>query len=121
MYYDLKSDREKELMMEIKNFNEFEDYYRERAQEYQIPDHMIEGLVFYIVYGRPTGGFLTSLLKGDLFLTFSVADCINRKCIENYIKFLYNCAPANCFGSEENVKYWSENGGLKGILHPENE
>ena len=77
-----------------------------------IPDHMIGGLRRYIENGIKPGSFLTALLCNDLRETCERADDVNRHRIYDYVKFLYNYAPAGIWGSPEIVAQWIERKGL---------
>ena len=80
-----------------------------------IPEHMREGVDFYITVGGPTGHFLTALFSNDLRETFDRADDINAAGIRDYMRFLYTYAPAGCWGSEANFQRWRKQGGLRGL------
>lgn len=77
-----------------------------------IPDYMIGGLRRYIENGILPGSFLSALLSNDLRSTFERADDENRRCIENYVRFLYNYAPSECWGSPAKFNAWCKQGGL---------
>lgn len=77
-----------------------------------IPPHMIGGLRRYIEYGIEPGSFLTALLCNDLRRTFECADDDNRRCVENYVRFLYNYGPWECWGSPQKFDAWCKQGGL---------
>lgn len=77
-----------------------------------IPNYMIGGLRRYIEHGVPPGSFLTALLSNDLRGTFERADDDNRRCIENYVRFLYNYGPSECWGSPAKFEAWCKSGGL---------
>jgi hypothetical protein len=76
------------------------------AAQYRIPDYMREGIVRYIVYHIECGSFLDALLSNDLRAACEYADETNRHLIWDYCNFLYNCAPASCWGSPEKVRRW---------------
>lgn len=84
------------------------------ALERFIPDYMHEGLVRFIVLGVRPGDFLSAYLCGDLFGALRRADDTNRKLFESYALFLFNYAPANCYGSPVLVADWCKGGGLAG-------
>lgn len=77
-----------------------------------IPEYMIGGLRRYIEHGVPPGSFLTALLSNDLRGTFECADDENRKCVENYVRFLYNYGPSECWGSRARFDAWCKSGGI---------
>lgn len=79
-----------------------------------IPPYMRDGLVLYIEEGVPPGNFLGAVLEGDLFRACDAADINNMPVIPVYAAWLYNKAPAGCFGSRARVDAWIEKGGLGG-------
>jgi hypothetical protein len=87
----------------------------QRAAECNIPDHMVHALVQYIVAGRRVGHFLTAVLSNDLKEAAGRADGTNQHLLWEYVFFLYNYAPQECWGSEENYTRWIENKGLLGL------
>lgn len=80
-----------------------------------IPKHMHESMSDYILFGRLDDEFLKAILEGDLFGAYRFGDNTNVKCIHEYIIFLFNYAPCDCYKSSEYVKQWREAGGLNGI------
>src|SRR3990167_9777566 len=79
-----------------------------RACERGVPHHLIDGLVEYIVDGRPTGRFLHAVLENDLMEAYSRADIHSAAGMQAIVTFLYNDAPSGCFGSPEIVRGWYE-------------
>lgn len=79
-----------------------------------LPEHCREGILNYIEKGVSPGSFLVSVLSNNLRDSFGAADMINKPYIENYVIYLYNSAPINCWGSEEAVAAWIKQGGLEG-------
>jgi hypothetical protein len=86
--------------------------YREHIG--MVPEHCADGLLNYIENGTPVGSFLTALLSNDLRETYACADNINSHRVRDYVTFLYNYAPAQCWGSPARVEAWQARGGLKG-------
>ena len=82
--------------------------------ENRIPYITLETLRNYIEYGVATGGFLHSVLTDSLFGTFEKADDKNREALGDIVMFVYNEAPGDCWGSDENVKEWYKKEGLQG-------
>lgn len=80
-----------------------------------IPPHMHDGIVQYILTGRPTGSFLTAIFENDLKGACNRADHENQKIIFDYVFFLYNNAPSACWGSEARHQEWIRIGGLRGV------
>ena len=71
-----------------------------------IPPHMMAGLRRYIDDHCPVGDFLTAVLSNDLREACSRADDTNIEIIPVYVAYLYNNAPAPCWGSPARVKAW---------------
>jgi len=80
----------------------------------EIPEHMRDGLRLYIDRGLPPGSFLMAVLTNDLAGAFGKADLINQSKIKDYVSFLYNHAPRQCWGSVEKVDEWIKRCGLYG-------
>ena len=86
-----------------------------------IPKHMVDSIQRYIEMGASVGGFLTALLSNDLSLTFGRADETNRAAINGWVTFLWNEAPAGCWGSQEKVAAWQALGGRIGEMQERDE
>lgn len=78
-----------------------------------IPHHMQDGMRIYIENGIPGGPFQQALLRNDLMGAFGKADDMNRAAMWHWCLFLYNEAPAGCYGSPEKVDAWIAKGGLR--------
>lgn len=87
--------------------------YRRGPNTYKIPGYMLEILTRYIEDGTPTGGFLRAVLENNLKEALIRADDHNFRNLQAYVVYLYNNAPATCWGSPERVKAWIEAKGLK--------
>ena len=74
-----------------------------------IPAHLIDMLKKYIYEGRDPGGFLLAVLENNLKEACMFADEFNILLLPAYANFLYNEAPANCWGSKEEVAAWIKN------------
>lgn len=72
----------------------------------KIPTACREGLANYIAHGVPTGDFLWAVLTNNLRGAVERADDDNIKIIPIYVHWLYNLAPAACWGSEAKVTAW---------------
>jgi len=88
----------------------------ERATSLGIPDYMHDGLVEFILHGRPVGNFLTAVLSNNLKEACGRADDTNLQLLPNYVRFLYNHAPVGCWGTEERMESWMEREGLVGVM-----
>jgi hypothetical protein len=69
------------------------------------PD-MIEALKRYIDHGIPPGHFLSAVICNDLKEACARADSDNQKALFEITAWLYNYAPANCWGSEARMRIW---------------
>jgi hypothetical protein len=79
-----------------------------------IPLHMQDALAGYLLYGQRVGHFLTALLSNDLKEAVARADDTNVTHFREYMMFLYNRAPSDCFGSPQAHAAWLAQGGLMG-------
>lgn len=80
-----------------------------------IPEYMRDGMTRYIKRGIPPGSFLTAVLSNDLIGALRKADDTNINALPAYGRFLYNYAPAGCYGSPDAVDRWIQKGGTEGI------
>lgn len=80
----------------------------DKACEYGVPHHLIEGMVQYIVVGRPLGAFLTAVMENNLMEAYGLADVHSSAGMKQLCEFIYNEAPNPCHGSPERVKSWYE-------------
>lgn len=78
-------------------------------------DHMRDGIRRYYLFGISPGSFLRSLLENKLSETFGRADMLNLVNLQYWVKWLQNDFDLNAWGSEDAVRWWIEQGGLKGI------
>ncbi len=85
-----------------------------------IPHHMREGVALWVLSGLYPGDFLSLILRNDFVHAAGQADYMNKECLFNYAKLLYNL-PAGCWGSAEKMVDWSKAGGLSGIMKGEGE
>ena len=79
-----------------------------KAMQTHLPSHMHDGFVWWIALGREDmlGGFMRAMLEGNLFGAYRKADSQNFANMENWVRFLVNYAPSDCFGSEARVRNW---------------
>ena len=80
-----------------------------------VPDYMHEGIVEYILTGRPTGHYLEAVMSNDLFGAVARADIPNQRTLVDLVRWLVNHAPAGCFGSPTAYARWREMGGQVGL------
>lgn len=72
----------------------------------RIPKTTMDAINEYVYHRTPPGGFLESVLSNDLKAAFGWADIENRRAMFDIVSFLWNYAPAYCWGSPERVKAW---------------
>jgi hypothetical protein len=94
----------------------YERKLRQDLANYNVPEHCQDGLIDYLVHGHPVGSFLTAVLSNDLREAAGRADETNRVALHCYVAFLYNCAPAPAWGSEDAVARWRAIGGHVGLV-----
>ena len=70
------------------------------------PNNLGESFKRYIEQGIPTGSFLRAVLENNLREAFGRADEYNSACMREIVAWLWNEAPADCWGSPEKVKNW---------------
>lgn len=75
----------------------------------RIPDHMMLALNHYARKGVPVGDFLRCVISNDLRGACERADDRNIEIIPVYVAYLYNEAPAGCWGSKERYERWIGN------------
>lgn len=88
-----------------------ESWYRERLERSGVPEYMHDGYVLYLLHGIPPGHFLTAVLSNDLREACARADETNQRTLYRHVAFLWNHAPASCWGSEERVMDWVKQAG----------
>lgn len=70
----------------------------------------LDGLKRYVEHRAPPGCFLRAVLENDLKGAVARADDENQRVIPIYVFWLYNEAPAACWGSPAAVEEWLRNG-----------
>ena len=75
---------------------------------------MRDGVRMYIEEGIMSGHFLTALFSNDLVGVYNRADTASEEAMKKWVTFLFNYAPASCWGSKQRVEDWSSDGGLEG-------
>ena len=88
------------------NPERYRQHLRNRLVYSNVPYHLHEGLVEYLVTRRPVGGFLTAVLSNDLTSACVKADPTSLARIADVVKFLVNFAPPSAWGSESIVASW---------------
>lgn len=77
-----------------------------------VPAHMRAGMARYVVLGVLPGSFLRAVLSNDLMEAGRMADDENRRRLFDYVMFLINYAPSDCYGSPEAMLAWAKRGGM---------
>ena len=85
-----------------------EDIYGlEFTGEYaKIPAHMQEALRRYVLGHRKPGDFLYAVICNDLQKAVGHADEQQLPLLRTYVRWFYNIAQGNCWGSPERMKGW---------------
>ena len=82
------------------------EQYIEHIDYSKCPESVRDSLKLYITYGFDGGDFLYYVLSNNLTRAFYNADKINKPIIEDILKWLYNHAPSDSWGSIEKVAEW---------------
>lgn len=75
-----------------------------------LPEHLRGGLTRYLTFGMEPGRFLCAVLENDL--AGAAGRCSEpteervEACLRSLVQFLYNYAPAACWGSREKRVEW---------------
>lgn len=77
-----------------------------KFRDFAIPSYMGPGLDHYIENGGLPGEFLIAVLENNLSEAVGYADSTNLHNLPAYVGYLYNEAPAACWGSKEKVAAW---------------
>lgn len=90
------------------NIVEFTKHQRLNFTGYNIPKHTQGSIERYVLNRYAPGGFLTAVLANDLFAATGRADEQNIVALKDICAWIYNRAPADCWGSYEIVKKYLE-------------
>ena len=74
--------------------------------EYGLPDYMLHGMREWLLRGLEPGDFLSAVLRNDLKLAVMYADDNNLNKLPQYVSWLYNWAPSDCWGSKAKFQSW---------------
>ena len=88
----------------------------EFMNEIKIPPYTRADIDRYIEKGVITDRFLCSILENKLKQSYQNADEANLVAIPAIVSYLYNNAPAGCWGSPDIVAKWMDHKGMEGIL-----
>jgi len=78
------------------------------GERYDVPDYTLGAIQRYVKNRLPPGGFLSAVLRHDLFDATFLADEQNLQSLTNIVLFIHNHAPAASHGSSERIRYWLE-------------
>ena len=87
--------------------------------KYDCPYHMHEGVLRYLMRGIPGGDFMRLLFSNDFMGAVGRADSENQPAVLNWVRFLYNSAPVDSYGSPEQYRDWCKAGGIVGMRNAE--
>ena len=71
-----------------------------------VPTHTQIAIDEYILNGWEPSGFLTAVIKNDLFRVVYVADTANIQRLPQIVKWLMKHVPASAIGSQEAIDLW---------------
>lgn len=71
-------------------------------------DYMAGAVQRYIENRIDPGSFLASIICNDLTTACGKADSTNQQYLVEWVKWFYNEAPNNCWGSREKYIAWIE-------------
>ena len=77
--------------------------------------HMRDGVERYIEHGILPGSFQTAVMENNLTGAVGQADDINLGLLVEWVRWWWDEAPSDCWGSPERVVAWVAKGGLAGI------
>jgi hypothetical protein len=81
----------------------------------KIPDAVKASIDEWVICGRSPGHFVQAVLRSDLFGAFRHGDAESLAALYEIVNYVYNRIPAPCWGSQEKMENWSNQGGQKGI------
>lgn len=76
-----------------------------------LPPHMRKSMIEWIespLHPRVIGSFLRAVLENNLVEAFSCADEENSHAMREWVLYLYNYAPSECWGSPQKALAWHE-------------
>ncbi len=68
--------------------------------------HMASAVQRYIENRIPPGHFLTAVICNNLKEAFARADADNSAAMHGWVRWFYNEAPSNCWGSHDAMRDW---------------
>lgn len=82
--------------------------------DYPNPNQAHE-ILDYIIKGVPLSDFLEKVVCNDLKEAVIAADCHNQIALAHIVKWFFNHAPINCWGSRGFYERWVYSKGLQGL------
>jgi hypothetical protein len=76
--------------------------------DYEIPDHVMPGIIRYTEKHIRPGDFLLAVFKNNFNEAVARADPDCAANLKAFMGYLNNVAPSDCWGSPEKVKAWLE-------------
>jgi len=84
----------------------FELTAEDKAELNSVPGHLRGAIVRYIEHGVPPGDFLGAVITNDLFEAIGRADEISRASLLHIVRWFYNNAPRECYGTTSRMVEW---------------
>jgi len=75
----------------------------------------VDGVRRYLEHGIPGGHFLTAVIENNLKEACQRADDHNRRILFEITRWFYNEAPAQSWGSPEEMQDWIKHSGMEGL------
>ena len=82
------------------------NYASYQVRGFYIRPQMMGAIRRYIEEGLQPGDFLTALICNNLRESVARADDENMRNLPAYVAYLYNEAPADCWGTKERMADW---------------
>lgn len=73
-----------------------------------IPPAVMRAMKGHVEGGIPPGGFVQSVLENNLVQAIGSADEHSYAALKSIVGWVWNEAPASCWGSPEKVRAWRE-------------
>ncbi len=84
-------------------------------RDFEIPKHMHDGVIEYVLRGRSTGAFLAAMIDDDLDQAALVADTLNKLALPRWAELFNSQAiPRACWGCSAIRAEWQHKGGIAG-------
>jgi hypothetical protein len=94
-------------------------YTGEESKDFTSYPHITSAMRYclkqWIERGICDDDFLEALITNNLKTAFLTADANSTQYMGEYVGFLWNIAPQECWGSEKEVDEWTASGGMRGL------